>query len=54
MVVCVPDLIGKMKYIVQFYDSKKVEMGYPSLSYVCHKGAVVQEVHESISGLPQE
>ena len=52
VVGCVQAVIGNNKYLLQFKDRQKREMSSHSLSYVCSKEEVGQEVDEPISDLP--
>ena len=51
---CFQDVTGNKNLLVQFEDGQKREMSYCSLSYVCSKYEVGQEVDEPISDLPQK
>ena len=51
---CFQDVTGNNNLLVQFEDVQNREMSYCSLSYVCSKYEVGQEVDEPISDLPQK
>ena len=53
VVGCVQALVGKKKFIVQSKDRQRREMRDSSLSNLCEKEEVGQEVDETISDLPK-
>ena len=49
--VCVQDLVGKNKFPVIFEYGKNIEISSSSLSYLCEKEEVLQEIDEIIYDL---
>ena len=49
---CIHAMVGKKKFVVQFEDGQKREMSASSLSYVCEKEEVGEEVDKTIYDLP--
>ena len=50
----VQDMVGKKKFLVQFEDGQKRKIIYISLSYLCLKHEVGQDMDEPISDLPEK
>ena len=54
VVVCVQDVVGKKKFLVQFKVRQNKDISYFSLTYVCSKQYVCLDMDDPISDLPQK
>ena len=54
VVVCIQDMVGNKKFLVQSEDGQRRETSSTSLSYLCFKEEVGQEANETISDPPPE
>ena len=52
LVGCVKSVVGNNKFLVQFKDAQKIDMGYCLIVYVCSKEDVGHEVNKPISDPP--
>ena len=53
MVGCVQAVVGKKNFVVKFEYGQKKYMSSSSMSYVCEKEEVSEEVDENMSDLPK-
>ena len=53
MVGCVQAVVGKKKFVVKFEYGQKKYMSSSSMSYVCEKEEVSEEVDKTIYDIPK-